>query len=104
MINSLNETVELMLSSDYKDRFKAEYYQLEYRYNKLKKMMDDWDSGTLSFTPTCPYDCYEAQMVYMKTYMDVLQARAEIENIDLDETITFTRTIKDGDLLIPLRK
>ena len=45
MVNSLNETVELMTSSDYKDRFKAEYYQLEYRYNKLKKMMDDWDSG-----------------------------------------------------------
>ena len=42
MINSLNETVELMLSSDYKDRFKAEYYQLEYRYNKLKKMLEDW--------------------------------------------------------------
>ena len=41
MVNSLNETIELMTSSDYKDRFKAEYYQLEYRYNKLKKMMDE---------------------------------------------------------------
>ena len=29
MVNSLNETIELMTSSDYKDRFKAEYYQLE---------------------------------------------------------------------------
>ena len=83
MINSLTETVELMTSSDYKDRFKAEYYQLEYRYNKLKKMMDDWDNGTLSFTPTCPYDYYENQMVYMKAYMDVLQARAELENVEL---------------------
>lgn len=48
MVNSLNETVELMTSSDYKDRFKAEYYQLEYRYKKLKKMMDDWDKCTTS--------------------------------------------------------
>lgn len=40
----------------------------------------------------------------MKAYLNVLRQRAEIENVDVDETITFTRTIKDGDLLIPLRK
>lgn len=56
MVNSLNETIELMTSSDYKDRFKAEYYQLEYRYNKLKKMLEDWDADKLSFTPTCNRD------------------------------------------------
>ena len=39
MVNSLNETVELMLSSDYKDRFKAEYYQLVYRIEKLTNMV-----------------------------------------------------------------
>ena len=70
----------------------------------LLTIFNSSDSGTLSFTPTCPYDCYEAQMVYMKAYLNVLRHRAEIENVDVDETITFTRTIKDGDLLIPLRK
>lgn len=83
MINSLNETIELMTSSDYKDRFKAEYYQLEYRYNKLKKMMDDWDNGTLSFTPTCNRDIYTSQIASMGNYLEVLKQRAEIEKVEL---------------------
>lgn len=28
----LKDTVEMMLSADYKERFKAEYYQLKIRY------------------------------------------------------------------------
>lgn len=32
----LNETVELMNSADYKDRFKAEYFQVKIRHDKLK--------------------------------------------------------------------
>ena len=32
------DTVNLMLSSDYKERFKAEYYQTKIRYEKLKKL------------------------------------------------------------------
>lgn len=34
-MNELKDTIELMNSSDYKDRFKAEYYQLKIRYTKL---------------------------------------------------------------------
>lgn len=33
-MNELKDTIELMNSSDYKDRFKAEYYQLKIRYTK----------------------------------------------------------------------
>ena len=102
MVNSLNETVELMLSSDYKDRFKAEYYQLEYRIEKLANMVNNWDN--LSFTPTCEKSWYKRQLYSMNEYLEVLQLRAKKENIDIDETITFIRAIKDGDLLIPLRK
>ncbi len=83
MVNSLNETIELMTSSDYKDRFKAEYYQLEYRYNKLKKMLEDWDADKLSFTPTCNRDIYTLQIVSMGVYLNVLRQRAEIENVEL---------------------
>ena len=36
----LSETVEMMNSTDYKDRFKAEYYQLAIRYKGLKAMLD----------------------------------------------------------------
>ena len=49
----LKDTVELMNSSDYKDRFKAEYWQTKIRYEKLRKMLIKWDAGTLEFTPTC---------------------------------------------------
>lgn len=31
----LSETVEMMNSNDYKERFKAEYYQLKERYERL---------------------------------------------------------------------
>lgn len=72
MINSLNETIELMTSSDYKDRFKAEYIQLYNRLHGLKRMLESWDKGTLNFTPTCPRDLYDKQVSGMVTYLNVL--------------------------------
>ena len=33
----LKDTIELMKSNDYKDRFKAEYYQVKIRREKLQK-------------------------------------------------------------------
>ena len=38
-----------MTSKDYKERFKAEYYQLKIRYEKLDAMIKNWDN--LSFEP-----------------------------------------------------
>ena len=35
----LKDTVDLMNSSDYKERFQAEYLQTKNRYNKLHKML-----------------------------------------------------------------
>lgn len=83
MIENLNETVEMMNSSDYKERFKAEYYQLEYRTKKLIKMLDDWTYGNLNFEPKCSYDLLEAQAVYMQEYKRLLELRAEKEGIVL---------------------
>ena len=34
----LKDTIDLMISSDYKDRFKAEYYQVKIRVEKLDKL------------------------------------------------------------------
>jgi hypothetical protein len=39
----LSDTVEMMNSTDYKERFKAEYYQTVCRWVKLKTMLDRWD-------------------------------------------------------------
>lgn len=36
----LKETDWMMCSANYKERFKAEYYQIVIRYTKLKKMLD----------------------------------------------------------------
>ena len=33
----LKDTVDLMISDDYKERFRAEYYQTKDRYNKLSE-------------------------------------------------------------------
>ena len=34
----LKDTIDLMQSDDYKERFKAEYYQAKIRYDKLDAM------------------------------------------------------------------
>ena len=81
MIENLNETVEMMISSDYKERFKAEYYQLAYRYDKLKQMYDNWD--TLDFTPTCSREIYQEQLSAMENYLIVLEKRAREEEVTL---------------------
>ena len=80
----LSETVEMMNSADYKERFKAEYNQLVIRYKGLKAMLDKWDNGTLQFEPTCPRSTYNMQIKAMADYRAVLEARAVMENIVLD--------------------
>lgn len=78
----LEETKELMCSLDYKERFKAEYYQLKIRYEKLKYICDKWDN--LEFIPTCPKEIYDSQLLAMEVYLDVLKQRAEMENIEVE--------------------
>ncbi len=79
----LKDTVEMMNSADYKERFKAEYNQLVIRYKGLKVMLDKWDNGTLEFTPTCPRSTYNMQIKAMTDYIAILEARAVMENVDL---------------------
>lgn len=80
----LKNTIKLMNSKDYKDRFKAEYLQLKIRYNKLLAMLEKWDKGELNFTPDCPRHIYNDQITAMNTYLDVLERRAVLEGIDLN--------------------
>lgn len=79
----LKDTIEMMNSTDYKDRFKAEYQQVVIRFLKLKTMLDKWDKGELNFTPTCPRSTYNMQIKAMSEYIAVLEARAVMENIEL---------------------
>ena len=79
----LKDTIELMNSDDYKDRFKAEYYQAKIRFEKLNDMLDKWNNGELNFTPTCPKATYNFQIKAMGEYLAVLEIRAELEHIEL---------------------
>lgn len=80
----LNETVEMMNSTDYKERFRAEYFQLKIRMTGLSAMLDKYANGTLTFTPSCSYDLLYAQYKAMDIYASYLEERAVIEDINLD--------------------
>lgn len=82
-MNELKETIELMESDNYKDRFKAEYYQTKIRYNKLHTMTIKYEAGTLDFEPTCSLELLNEQKKHMGLYLHALEVRAEIEKIDL---------------------
>ena len=79
----LERLIELMKSEDYKDRFRAEYYQLEDRIDKLSNMLEIYKAGTLDFTPSCSYELLNSQLKAMNEYLQYLTIRAEIEGIDL---------------------
>ena len=75
--------MRLTNNTDWKDRFRTEYYELFTRIEKLQNMLEKYKSGTLDFKPNCPYELLYEQLVFMKAYRDVLIERAEIENIDI---------------------
>ena len=79
----LKDTVEMMESADYKERFKAEYLQLEIRVNGLRNMLKKYKDGTLSFKPSCSYDLLNGQLKAMELYATYLDERADIEGINL---------------------
>lgn len=79
----LKDTLELMKSEDFKDRFKAEYYQLKIRMCGLDAMLYKIENGDLPFTPKCSYGILRTQYQIMKAYQSILEERARIESIDL---------------------
>lgn len=79
----LKDTIAMMESADYKNRFKAEYEQLRIRFEKLNAMLNKWDEGTLPFNPTCPRSTYNIQTRAMADYLAALEARAVMEGVSL---------------------
>lgn len=73
---------ELSISEpEWHGRFRCEYKDLKYRYNKLHRMIVKYDAGTLDFEPTCPIDLLRRQKAAMGEYLNILEIRAEIENV-----------------------
>lgn len=83
-MRKLDETVKMMNSQDFKERFKAEYLQLKIRMEGLSSVLKKYKEGTLPFKPKCSYEVLYKQLVYMEDYLNVLKERAEIENIELN--------------------
>lgn len=94
---TLNDTIELMQSADYKERFKAEYYQTKIRYEKLKAFNTKIEAAKRlcysdSFSTSkceeprhdCPHDLLIEQQRIMGEYLHLLEVRAVIEGINLD--------------------
>ena len=71
--------------NDYKQRFINEYVELKDKYIKLHKMLVKYDAGKLEFTPTCPIDMLRKQKSLMGQYLNVLEVRAMIEDVELPE-------------------
>lgn len=78
----LNDTIRMM-NGNYKDRFKAEYYQTLIRRRRLSSIVEGYHRGTLKFIPDCPIGLLMAQVSAMDSYLCILKYRAQIENIEL---------------------
>ena len=79
----LKDTIEMMQSADYKERFKAEYYQTKTRYERLLAMLMKYEAKQLDFEPTCPIKILYEQAEIMSKYLKVLETRALIEGVSL---------------------
>ena len=79
----LKDTIDLMNSDDFKDRFVAEYRQTKIRYEKLHKMLIKYEAGTLNFEPKCSLELLSEQAKHMGLYLKCLEIRAEIEGVEL---------------------
>lgn len=79
----LKDTAEMMNSPDYKERFKAEYYQTKIRYDKLHKMVIKYEAGKLDFTPDCSLELLKDQKKAMGHYLYCMEVRAVYEGIEL---------------------
>ena len=92
----LKDTVKSMLSEDFRQRFVAEYWQTKIRYEKLKHFCDRIEASHIhdDYGITCnvnepQHDCplsmLREQQTFMGQYLHILELRAVIEHIDLND-------------------
>lgn len=78
------DTIDDMISLDYKKRFKAEYHQTEIRCKKLHRLLEAEKHNNLPFELNCPIELLQEQYFVMCRYLSLLTQRAIIENIQLN--------------------
>lgn len=83
----LPDIIKHIQSANYKERFRGEYHYIKRNYDHLNAILEKWDAGTLDFTPDCPRGIYDLQIRAMSDYIAVLEARAKIEGVNLQDFI-----------------
>ena len=91
---NLSDTVIMMNSRDYRDRFVAEYIQTKIRYERLKAFCNRIEAAKLDPELTepkhdCPYKLLRKQQSVMGEYLHQLELRAVIEDIDLEDATMY---------------
>lgn len=86
-ITDLSQTVDLMRSESYKERFIAEYAQVAIRTLRLERVLKSVEDKTCPkcFKPTCDIEILKSQYKTMNAYRATLIFRAAIEDIELPE-------------------
>lgn len=81
---TLDDTAKLMLSDDFKARFKAEYWQDKIRTERLRAMVFKYKHDKLNFVPKCSLEILEEQLYHMEHKLRILEERAVIEDVNLE--------------------
>lgn len=79
----LKDTVKLMTSDDWKDRFIAEYLQTKIRYEKLHAIIIRREVGKCEFETPIPLESWNMQAQHMGMYLRELEKQAVIHGIAL---------------------
>ena len=91
-MKDLKQTVVLMSSQDYVERFIAEYWQTKIRYEKLQNFNEiieasnytqGMEHSVVEPIHDCPWALLSRQEEIMREYLHILEVRAIIEGISL---------------------
>lgn len=83
-LTDMKNSVDYMLSDDWKQRFIAEYAQLVTRIEKIIDIV--WDEESVDNAG--PLGLLDLQVDKMTEYKQILEIRADIYGIDLEAEIT----------------
>lgn len=81
----LKDTVELMVSPNWKDRFVAEYLQTKIRYEKLHKLIVKRECGKQGFDTPISLESWKEQAKHMGLYLYELEKQAVIHGVELPD-------------------
>lgn len=72
---NLSDTKDIMLSTDFKLRGIAEYYQIKIRTEQNREFIKKWENNELDFTPLNTLEKSKMQLKAMELYEYTLRER-----------------------------